>query len=105
MNTFYDTSEYIKYLAAKEEMQSSGNALKRAFLPHLWFMGVKLAECYPCKYCDNMNYYHRGTNIEADCLDEEKCKGCLDALMWQSYCMSKLSHFESKQKQENGEVV
>ena len=104
MDSFYDRTEYDKYLEAFASMENSNNLFKKAFQPYLWFMDVKLYDCAPCKYCDNMNYYHRGTSVESECLNRKKCENCMILIKWEGLCASKLAYFESRQAVYNVDI-
>lgn len=95
MNNFYDTTEYVKYLEALDKMKHSKNRFHKVFTPHRFFMDVKLADCDPCTFCDNTKHEHRGSSIEDEKIDPEKCKGCLNHMRWVYYALTKLSYYEN----------
>lgn len=88
MNDSYDSTEYVKYLEAKKNLDKSTNRMKSVFRAHEFFMDVKLTDCDPCKFCDN-------TRIDFEKKDTTKCADCLDHTFWIYYALTKLSFYEN----------
>lgn len=86
--------EYNKYLTIKNKKPK--NLLRKAFLPHLPYMNIKLAKCDPCSFCDNIREYHRGTSIETEYIDKNRCTQCLDHHIWLCLCLAKLDQLEKE---------
>lgn len=47
------------------------------FHPGVKLQNKRLSGNNPCIDCDNVHRYHRGTALEAEILDKEKCNGCM----------------------------
>lgn len=70
------------------------NKLYELFHPEIKLQNVRLSGNDPCIDCINVHRYHRGTALESEIIDEEKCKCCMEKTRYEIDCMVKLSWYE-----------
>ena len=67
------------------------NKLYDMLNPEVKLQNKRLSGNDPCIDCVNVHRYHRGTALETEILDKEKCNGCMKKTLYDADCMIKLS--------------
>ena len=70
------------------------NKLYELFHPEVKLQNKRLSGNNPCIDCANVHRYHRGTALETEILDKEKCNGCMKKIQYDVDCMDKLRWYE-----------
>lgn len=72
-----------------------GNKLYEFFHPEDKLKDIRLSGSSPCVDCVNVHRYNRGTALEEEIVDKEKCNYCIEKLNYDLNCIVKLAWYEN----------
>lgn len=77
------------------------NKLYEMFHPEIKLMDKRLSGNSPCVDCENMHRFTRGTAWEETQINPNRCDFCMDKLLYEIDCMSKLRWYEDNDERVN----